>query len=98
MLGSATFIATESQSHYILNTPTIFNSASILNGGKLLKQRICSSRSKFLPLRVDPFWNGSVVQEKVTEAVSLCKMAYKHVALPIHLTFSVCRWTSPRLC
>ena len=26
--------------------------------GQLLKERICSHRSKFLPLKVDPFWEG----------------------------------------
>ena len=32
-----------------------FISASLLNGSQLLKKRICSSRSKFFPLRVDSF-------------------------------------------
>ena len=29
--------------------------ASIFSGGQLLKERICSSRSKFFYLKVDPF-------------------------------------------
>ena len=32
----------------------IFISASFLIRGQLFKERICSSRSKFFPLRVDP--------------------------------------------
>ena len=36
----------------------IFIFASLLHKGKLLEKRICSSRSKFFPLRVDPFWKG----------------------------------------
>ena len=33
-------------------------------GVKLLKERICSSRSKFFPLRVDPISNSFANQEK----------------------------------
>ena len=36
----------------------IFIFASFLNGGQLLKERICSYRSKFFPLRVDTILEG----------------------------------------
>ena len=52
------------------------NFASLLNRGHLLKKRICSPRSKFFPLRVDPTLKGCTVQEskqEVIKVVSLCK-------------------------
>ena len=33
----------------------LFHIAFLLSEGQLLKERICSSRSKFFPIRVDPF-------------------------------------------
>ena len=55
----------------------IFSFASFLNGGQLLKERICSCRSKFLSLRVDPKWKGLIQggNQNVSEAVTLWKMA-----------------------
>ena len=48
---------------------------------QLLKERICSYRSKFFPLKADPFFKGFVEKESkqgVTEVVSLCKSGAKH--------------------
>ena len=36
----------------------IFIFASILNGSQLLKERICSTWSKFFLLKVDPLWKA----------------------------------------
>ena len=50
--------------------------ASFLNGGQLLKNRICSCRSKFFPLGADPILLGIVAQKSIpgnTKFVSLCK-------------------------
>ena len=44
--------------------------------GSNLKEKMCSSMRKFLPLRVDPFLKGCIVQgskQEVTMVVSLCK-------------------------
>ena len=55
---------------------------SFLNRGQLLKGRICSSRSKFFPLRVDlSFGSG----KKLQKLFSFVKMAEKHGGIPIHL-------------
>ena len=43
------------------NNFAIFIFASLLNGDQLLKERICSSRSTFFPLREDPIWEGLVL-------------------------------------
>ena len=46
-------------------------------GDQLLKDRICSSRSKFFPLRVELISRGFVIQEhkqKVVKVVSLCEI------------------------
>ena len=40
----------------------IFIFTSSINGGQHLKDRSCSSGSKFFPLRVDPILEGFVVQ------------------------------------
>ena len=37
---------------------TILLLASLLDGGQLLKERICSCWSKFFPVRVDPVLEG----------------------------------------
>ena len=46
--------------------------ASLLNVGLLLKERICSSRSKFFPLRVDPSLKGFCCLEKQTGSHKSC--------------------------
>ena len=54
----------------------IFLLSSLLNVGQLLKEWICSSRSKFFPLRVSPFGKGVIAQgskDDVTKVVSLSK-------------------------
>ena len=40
------------------NNSAVFIFASLLNGGQLLKERICSCGSKFFPLREDPIFAG----------------------------------------
>ena len=47
----------------------IFIFAGHLNEGPLLKERICSFRSKFFPLGVDPNLEGLTCSEKKTLAV-----------------------------
>ena len=46
-----------------------FSVASLLNMGQLLEERICSSRNKLTPLRVDQLLEGFDGEAKV---VSLC--------------------------
>ena len=51
----------------------IFIVASNINGGHLIKKRICSNRSKFFPLREDPFLRRlclKVSNQVVTKIVS----------------------------
>ena len=69
-----------------------FSFAFLLGGGQLLKKRICSCRSKFFPLRVDPIWfdfyvQGSKLEE--TKVVSIYKSGRKswctHTRNPIAL-------------
>ena len=48
---------------------TIF--ASLLSKGQLLKERICSSRSKFLPLRVDSIFKSYLMQRSKQEVTQL---------------------------
>ena len=76
------------------NNSSIFIFASLLNGGQLLKKRICSCRSKFFPSRVDPFWMGYFSQEskqEITKVVALYKIAEKmevySFTINYHLTF-----------
>ena len=61
-------------------------STSLLNGGQLIKDRICSSRSKFRSFRVDPILEGVNCPGKQTGCHSCfpLKMEEKH-GLPIHL-------------
>ena len=72
----------------------IFILASIFNVGQLIKERICSTRSKFFPLRVDlifkrlqpPGW-----KQKVGNKICfLCKnYRKKHGGALIHLNHSL---------
>ena len=41
--------------------------ASLLSWGQLLKERICSSRSKFFPYRVDPMAKSYLIQRNKQE-------------------------------
>ena len=41
-----------------VSSSTIFIFASLFHGGQLIKERICSSGSKFFPLKVAPFLEG----------------------------------------
>ena len=72
----------------------IFMVASLLNGSQILKERICSSRSKFFPLRVDSTVESYVVKggnPAVKKVVPLCKDGGKNAGLPIHLkTLQLC--------
>ena len=59
-------------------------------GSTLIQDRICSLGSKLFLVRLDPFWNGHVIQaskKKDTKVVSLCIIDRKHGGLPIHLKF-----------
>ena len=58
-----------------------FSFACLGNGGQLLKERICSLRSKFFPLLVDHLLEGFVNQEskpEVAKLVSCIKTVVKH--------------------
>ena len=44
--------------------------ASFLTKGKLLKERICSSRSKFFLLKVDPISESYLIKRKRTSCKS----------------------------
>ena len=61
----------------------IFIFPFLLNRGQLLKERICSSRSKFFPLRVDLILEGHIKQTETYESCSpFVKMAEKSEELP----------------
>ena len=54
--------------------------ASNLIRGQLLKKRICSSRSKFFPLTVDPILKGlHESKQEVTEVVPLCQKKWQKI-------------------
>ena len=55
----------------------IINFASLSSEGKLLKERICSSRSKFFPLRADPYFKIFLYPEKHIESRICCSPLYK---------------------
>ena len=65
------------------NNSTIFCFASLLNWGELLKERICSTRSKFFHLKVGPSLEG-VATWKSQKLSLLLLMAEKHGSGPIH--------------
>ena len=71
---------------------TIFIFAFLLNGDQLLKNRICSSRSKFFSLKVDPFLKGVIAQgckQEVTKVASLEKIAPTFGSVHIHLNIII---------
>ena len=58
------------------------------SGGQLLKERICSTRSKFFPLRVDLFGKVSLSSETKWKSGKLMFhtiMAEKYANVPIRL-------------
>ena len=62
--------------------------APFLNGGQLLKERICCSKSKFFNLRVDPFSGGFHILGKHTgsqESCSPLQMSKQHGGVLIHI-------------
>ena len=56
------------------NNSGIFIFASLFNQDQLLKGRICSSRSKFIPLKVDLLMIGFIIQGNKQE-IKIVKMA-----------------------
>ena len=66
--------------------------ASHLIRGWLLKKRICSHRSKFFPLRVDPFLKNFILQRSKQEVMKVVplfsKIAENHRGVPIHCKHS----------
>ena len=50
----------------------IFMFTSLLNGDQLLKERICSQRNKFFPVRVDPFSKGLFSSPVLNNRKSCC--------------------------
>ena len=62
------------------SSPVIFTLASFLNKRQLIKERICSFRSKFFPIGVDSFF-GQGSKQDVTEVVSLFRRMKKLGAL-----------------
>ena len=62
--------------------------ASLLSGGRHLKVRICSSRSKFFPVSVDSYFVGFVMRRRTKEVKKVCplqKMEETHCGMLIHL-------------
>ena len=55
---------------------------SILNWGQLLKEKICSCRSNFFPLRVDPILEGLCCYYKQTR-IPILKKLEKHSCILI---------------
>ena len=47
--------------------------------GQLLKKRICSSWSKFFPIRVDLFWEGFDIKQEDMKVVSIEKNGRKAI-------------------
>ena len=60
---------------------SIFIFTSLLDGGQLFKERICFSRSKFFPSRVDHFLKGFPL--KLSPFVKMAEK--KHGSVSIHL-------------
>lgn len=61
---------------------------SLPNGGRLLKERICSSKNKFFLLGRDPILEGLFIQaskEEATQFVSGCESGRKRESVHIHL-------------
>ena len=48
-----------------LQRKQIYNFVSLFSRGQLLKERICSSRSKFFPLKVDPRSKSYLIQRSI---------------------------------
>ena len=46
---------------------------------QLLKERICSFRSKFFPLRADPFLKGIITQGTRLEVIKVIMMVYGYM-------------------
>ena len=65
-----------------VSNPAISLCGFCLNWGQLLKERICSKKSKFFPLKVDPILEGLSCPwkqtNKVTKIASLPKNGEKH--------------------
>ena len=62
------------------SNPAIFISVSLFTNGRHLQERICSSGSKFFPVRVDLIFYGlrqSVKQNIVTKVIPLYKRGGK---------------------
>ena len=60
----------------------------LLTGDQLIKEGICSLKSKFFPSRVDPILEvlfGGFIKLEVPKVVSLSKYGRKHDGVPIHL-------------
>ena len=68
--------------------------ASHLIRGHLLKRTVCSSRSKFFPLRVDPILKGLHCPEKETGSHKSCIPFGKMIGVLMHLNMfvSTFRW------
>ena len=56
----------------LVRETTHFSFASLLNEGQLLKESICSCRSKFFPFRVDPISEGFCYPGKQTRKYKSC--------------------------
>ena len=52
----------------------IFMVVSHINWGQLIKERICSSESKFFLLRVDPFSEDLVLQVSKQEVLKIVSL------------------------
>ena len=87
-------ISKENSAAYYIRARAIFGQIryfifiSILKGGQLLKEIICSSRRKFFLSTTDCLRKGFTIQEskqEVTKIMSLCKNDRKAWRSPIHI-------------
>ena len=65
---------------YIFKETCCFHFYLLSQWDQLLKERICSSGSKFLPIRVDSIWIGNIFQvskKVVSNGAYLCKYSGK---------------------
>ena len=77
-MDNQTGISRETQTHMngytFRGSNYVFIFASVLNGGQFLLGRICSYRSKFFPVRVDPILEGPCCPGKHTGSHKSCRL------------------------
>ena len=77
----------------MVNNSALFIFTSLLNMGQLLKERICSSRSKFFSLRIDPLQQGFATLENKKKDIKLLLFVQKeekHIGVSKYNLDSAC--------